>query len=189
MTWVSLCDGHCSRFGTARPTADAIIILLPKLLLPEKRSIRTQLRNAISARSNFGLGFALTHILAKAGEPHRWKIHLWPHCRWFVYPLLMLYSCRLTGRRLNPPKCLFNWRAKPRCSKHLVAVLERAVNTLPSAWLLQPTTGEVFDSIEHCRRRLQGYALAEGFDVVQTGGGTKKVPWGAFRVLEARGVH
>src|SRR5438046_9559100 len=68
------------------------------------------------------------------------------------------------------------WRAKPGCPKHLVAVLERAVNALPPAWLLQPTTGEVFDSIEHCKRRLQGYALAEGFEVVQTGGGTKKWP-------------
>ena len=48
------------------------------------------------------------------------------------------------------------------------------MNALPSAWLLQPATGEIFDSIEHCRRRLQGYALAEGFDVVQTGGGIKK---------------
>ena len=88
-----------------------------------------------------------------------------------------------------PVQSTLAWRAKPRCPKYLVAVLERAVNALPSAWLLQPTTGEVFDSIEHFRRRLQGYALAEGFDVVQTGGGTKKVPWGAFRVLEARGVH
>src|SRR5438046_10753870 len=58
------------------------------------------------------------------------------------------------------------WRAKPRCPKHLVAVLERAVNALPPAWLLQPTTGEVFDSIEHCKRRLQGYELAEGFDEI-----------------------
>ena len=72
------------------------------------------------------------------------------------------------------------WRAKPRCPKHLVAVLERAVNALPSAWLLQPATGEVFDSIEHCRRRLQGYALVEGFDVVQTGGGTKQAPGARF---------
>jgi hypothetical protein len=34
--------------------------------------------------------------------------------------------------------------------------------------------------VDHCRRRLQGYALAEGFDVVQTGGGTKKVPGARF---------
>jgi hypothetical protein len=30
-----------------------------------------QLRNAISAPSNFGFGFALTNTPAKAGEPHR----------------------------------------------------------------------------------------------------------------------
>ena len=80
-----------------------------------------------------------------------------------------------------PVQSTLAWRAKPRCPKHLVAVLERAVNALPSAWLLQPTTGEVFDSIEHCRRRLQGYALAEGFDVVHTGGGNKKVPGARFQ--------
>ena len=73
------------------------------------------------------------------------------------------------------------WRAKPRCPQHLIAVLERAVNALPPAWLFQPVTGEVFDSIEHCNRRLQGYALAEGFDVVRTGGGTKKVPGARFQ--------
>ena len=72
------------------------------------------------------------------------------------------------------------WRAKPRCPKHLVAVLERAVNALPPAWLLQPTTGEVFDSIEYCKRRLQGYALAEGFKVIRTRGGTKKAPRARF---------
>ena len=78
------------------------------------------------------------------------------------------------------------WRAKPRCPKYFVAILERAVNALPPAWLLQPTTGDVFDSIEHCRRRLQGYALTEGFDVIQTGGGTKKVPRAHFEYLKYR---
>src|SRR5437763_16062515 len=75
------------------------------------------------------------------------------------------------------------WRAKPRCPKHLVAVLERAVNALPPVWLFQPVTGEVFDSIEYCKCRLQGYVLAEGFDVVQIGGGTKKVPGARFIYL------
>jgi hypothetical protein len=79
-----------------------------------------------------------------------------------------------------PIQSTLAWHAKPRCPKHLVAVLERAVNALPSAWLLQPITGEVFDSIEYCKRRLQGYALAEGFDVVQTGGGTKNVSGARF---------
>jgi hypothetical protein len=44
--------------------------------------------------------------------------------------------------------------------------------------------GEVFDSIEHCKRRLQGYALTEGFDVVQTGGGIKTAPGGRFECLK-----
>src|SRR5436853_6564005 len=76
------------------------------------------------------------------------------------------------------------WRAKRGCPKRLVAVLERAVDALQPAWLLQPTTGEVFDSIEHCKRRRQGYALAEGFEVVQTGGGTKKWPGTRFECLK-----
>ena len=76
------------------------------------------------------------------------------------------------------------WRAKPRCPKHLVAVLERAVNALPPAWLLPPATGELFDSIEYCRRRLQGYVLAEGFDVVQTRGGIKQAPGARFECLK-----
>ena len=50
------------------------------------------------------------------------------------------------------------------------------MNALPPAWLLQPTTGEVFDSIEYYKRRLQSCTLAEGFDIVQTGGGTKTIP-------------
>ena len=58
------------------------------------------------------------------------------------------------------------------------------MNALPPAWLLQPTTGEVFDSIEHCKRRLQGYALAEGFEVVQTGGDIKKWSGACFECLK-----
>ena len=34
--------------------------------------------------------------------------------------------------------------------------------------------------IEHCKRCLQGYALAEGFEVVRTGGGIKKSPGAHF---------
>ena len=49
------------------------------------------------------------------------------------------------------------------------------MNALPPVWLLQPIIGEVFDSIDYYKRRLQGYALAEGFNIIQIGGGTKKV--------------
>jgi hypothetical protein len=68
------------------------------------------------------------------------------------------------------------FRAKPSCPRHLVDVYERAVNALPASYLLPPATGEVFTSIFDCERRLHGYRLAEGFDVVATGGGTKKAP-------------
>jgi hypothetical protein len=43
------------------------------------------------------------------------------------------------------------------------------VNALPAAWLQPPQTGELSDSIADCDRRLRGYALAEGFDIVHTG--------------------
>lgn len=32
--------------------------------------------------------------------------------------------------------------------------MERMVNLLPSAWLSPPQSGEIFDSLEHCNRRL-----------------------------------
>ena len=60
------------------------------------------------------------------------------------------------------------------------------MNALPPAWLLQPITGEVFNSIEHCKRRLQNYALAEGFDVVQIEGDIKKVLTDCFKCLKHR---
>lgn len=37
-----------------------------------------------------------------------------------------------------------------------------------SAWLLPPQAGEVFESAKACLRRLQGYALSQGFAVVTT---------------------
>lgn len=38
---------------------------------------------------------------------------------------------------------------------------------------MPPCSGEVFESLEACNRRLHGYALAECFDIVRKGGGTK----------------
>jgi hypothetical protein len=65
------------------------------------------------------------------------------------------------------------WRAHPACPAHLVGALERHVNALPPAYLLPPQSGEIFDSIASCERRLRGYAMAQGFDIIQTGGGTR----------------
>jgi len=59
--------------------------------------------------------------------------------------------------------------------------VERIVNALPPHWLQPPQTGELFDGLEHCNRRLRGYALAEGFDIVRKGGGTKMNPSWRFR--------
>jgi hypothetical protein len=68
------------------------------------------------------------------------------------------------------------FHAKPGCPKHLVDVYEKAVNAQPVSYLLPPVTGEVFTSIAACEARLRGFALAEGFDIVRTGGGNKRVP-------------
>jgi hypothetical protein len=75
------------------------------------------------------------------------------------------------------------WHAKPGCAEHHRAAVERIVNALPPHWLQPPQTGELFDSLEHCNSRLRGYALAEGFDIVRKGGGSRKNPSWRFRCL------
>ena len=70
--------------------------------------------------------------------------------------------------------------AKPGCPRHLVNIYKKAVNTLPSSYLLLPITGKVFTSIEACEQRLRGFALAKGFDITHTGGGNKRVPGGRW---------
>ena len=76
-----------------------------------------------------------------------------------------------------------SWQAKPGCAEHHRAAVERIVNLLPPAWLFEPQSGELFDSLEQCNRRLRGYAFAEGFDIVRQGGGTKANPsWRFFCV-------
>ena len=68
-----------------------------------------------------------------------------------------------------------SFHAKPGCPSHLVDVYKKAVNVLPSSYLLLSVTGEIFTSIEACEQRLRGFALAEGFDIAQTGGGNKRI--------------
>jgi hypothetical protein len=76
-----------------------------------------------------------------------------------------------------------SWQAKPGCAEHHRAAVERMVNLLPAAWLLPPQTGELFNSLDHCNCRLRGYALAEGFNIVRQGEGTKVNPsWRFFCV-------
>ena len=56
-----------------------------------------------------------------------------------------------------------------------------AVNTLPIEWLQPPASGEVFDDIKMCDRRLQGFSLAEGFSIVKKGAGTEAHPGARYR--------
>jgi hypothetical protein len=83
------------------------------------------------------------------------------------------------------PTCSHNmsWKAKPGCPAHHRAAVERIVNSLPPSYLLPPRTGEVFDNLDDCQSRLRGFALAEGFDVVKHGGGTKKAPVSRYRCI------
>jgi len=73
-----------------------------------------QLRNAISARSNLGLGFALTHVVAEASEPHRTK----SNHDLAVAPGIDSFGVEL----VYYPFISFTmvWHAKPRCPRHLV---------------------------------------------------------------------
>lgn len=73
------------------------------------------------------------------------------------------------------------WTAHPDCPNNLKEPLERAVNALPVDWLEAPSTGETFDCSEKCERRLHGYALSQGFEVVRCGGGTQTTPTLRFR--------
>ena len=68
------------------------------------------------------------------------------------------------------------WRAPGGCPRHLRDPLERAVNAYPVAFLSLPTSGEIFESIEECERRLIAYSLSQGFDIVRTSGGQQRNP-------------
>jgi hypothetical protein len=76
-----------------------------------------------------------------------------------------------------------SWHAKPGCPAHHRAAVERIVNSLPLSYLSPPVSGEIFDSLDDCNSRLRGFALAEGFDIVKHGGGTKKVPVSRYKCI------
>jgi len=67
--------------------------------------------------------------------------------------------------------------------EHHRAAAERMVNSLSSWYLLPSRSGELFESLDSCNRRLRGFALAEGFDIVRKGGGTKANPSYRFRCI------
>ena len=83
----------------------------------------------------------------------------------------------------TPASLSMPWHAKPGCPEHHRTVVERMVNALPSSYLLPPRSGELFDNLDACNNRLRGYALAEGFDIVKHGGGTKKIPGSRYKYI------
>jgi len=59
----------------------------------------------------------------------------------------------------------------------------RAVNQNPLAWLLQPTTDEVFNSSNRCWARLQAFAFSLGFTVVTGKVYSSRTPRWQFRCI------
>jgi hypothetical protein len=52
--------------------------------------------------------------------------------------------------------------------------VEARVWAFPPEFLKEPVSGEVFDNLELCRERLQGFAFTEGFAIVQKNGSMKQ---------------
>ena len=51
-------------------------------------------------------------------------------------------------------------------SEHLRPAFERLVTAIPAPWLVAPISGEIFDSKDIYRKRLQAYVLTQGFTIV-----------------------
>jgi hypothetical protein len=45
-----------------------------------------------------------------------------------------------------------------------------------SGWLDNSVSGEVFEFIIECELCLRGYTLAEGYDIIRVGAGSKNIP-------------
>jgi Transcription factor AFT len=58
---------------------------------------------------------------------------------------------------------------------HLCPALDRAITAIPAPWLLPPKSGEVFENKTECMKRLQAFALAQGFAVVTTKSDNQRV--------------
>jgi hypothetical protein len=58
-------------------------------------------------------------------------------------------------------------QAKPRCLEHHRAAVERIINALSEVYLLLLSSGEIFEDLKDCNRRLRSYAFTEGFNIRQ----------------------
>jgi hypothetical protein len=76
------------------------------------------------------------------------------------------------------------WPGRPNLgAQSTIAAVERIANSFPVPWLLAPRTGDIFDNLEHCNRRLRAWAFVKGFDIVRNGGGTAANPSYRFRCI------
>ena len=76
------------------------------------------------------------------------------------------------------------WSAHPECPDHVKSDLEARVRSFPPSFLLAPVAGEVFDNPDVCKERLQGWALSQGFAIVQKSGSLKSAkPRFEFRCI------
>ena len=62
------------------------------------------------------------------------------------------------------------WKPHPFCPPHQLPVLTREVQALPASFFLRPYTGETFDSPLDALRRLNGFALSQGFAIAKASG-------------------
>jgi hypothetical protein len=79
------------------------------------------------------------------------------------------------------------WNAHPECPEHVKSDLEARVRWFAPSFLIAPLAGEVFDNPDVCKERLQGWALSQGFTIVQKSGSLKSVkPRFEFRCIHHR---
>ena len=75
------------------------------------------------------------------------------------------------------------WHTKPSYPIHYRITVEYIVNTYFPFYLVLLALDKIFNSLEESNRRMRGYALAEGFDIVRHGGGTKALPNYRFKCI------
>src|SRR5271155_5848934 len=53
------------------------------------------------------------------------------------------------------------WHARSGCPEHHIDAVERAANAMSPLWRTTPVSGEHFESIVECERRVRGLAFVE----------------------------
>jgi hypothetical protein len=66
------------------------------------------------------------------------------------------------------------WTVHPHCPAHLRGEIEARVRSFLPAFLKQPANGEVFENVDLCQDRLQGFAFSAGFAIVKASGSMKQ---------------